>query len=146
MKSASSLLILLTTVSLCYAGDNQSGYGGYGTVIAIEVRAHGEFNGVVGRLEYTETTLDLVTFLLAPRVIVGTQVYEILEKTITSEAVHHIKGRNQYEAVASGSIDLRDRSNPRITLVGQGGHVFTNMSMQAKEMKAKYIPQIDLGL
>lgn len=142
MKRVLFCFIFIILFSVCYATDDDSGYG---TVIAVEIKVNGQFNGVVGRLEYTGRTIDLVTFSLHERVLVGSQVYEVLEKTISEKGVHHIKCQNQYGVIASGTIDFRDRSKPQITLVGQGGHVFTNISKEAKEMQMKYIPKIFLG-
>jgi len=142
MKKILFFIIFMAIFSVCYAADDDSGYG---TVIAVEVKVNGQFNGVVGKLEYTGKTIDLVTFSLHERIIVLPQVYEVLEKTITQKGVHYIKCQNQYGAIASGTIDFRDRAKPQITLVGQGGHVFTNISKEAKEMQIKYIPKIDLG-
>ena len=135
-------LAILTIFSVCYAANDDSGYG---TVIAVEVRVNGQFNGVVGKLEYTGTTVDLVTFSLHERIIVLPEVCEVREKTITAKGVHHIRCQNQYGAITSGTIDFRDRSKPQITLVRQGGHVLTNISKEGKEMQMKYIPTIDLG-
>ncbi len=135
-------LLALALSSPSYAADNDSGYG---TVIAIEVRAHGQFNGVVGRLEYTGRTIDIVTFKLSERVIVLPQVCELLEKTTTNRGIHSLKCRNQYGATLQGTIDFRDRAKPTVTLVGEGGHVYTNISKEAREMAQTYIRNIELG-
>lgn len=131
--------------SICYAADNDSGYG---TLISVEVKVNNKFNGVVGRLEYNGNTIDIVTFgegIAGIGVIALPQVYQIIEKTINSKGVHHIKCQNQYGTIASGTIDFRDRLNPKITLVGEGGHVFTNISEEGKKWQKKNIPNIILG-
>lgn len=114
MKKILILFCITVTAifSVCYATDDDSGYG---TLIAVEVKVNGQFNGVIGKLGYTGRTIELVTFslgafpsLLGERIIVLPQVYEVLEKTITARGVHHIKCQNQYGAIASGTIDFRD--------------------------------------
>ncbi len=141
-RMLATCLLALALSSPSHATDNDSGYG---TLIAIEVREHGQFNGVVGMLEYTARTIDIVTFQLSERVIVLPQVCELLEKTITNNGVHSLTCRNQYGAIFQGTIDFRDRAKPTVTLVGEGGHAYTNISQEAREMKQKYIPNIELG-
>ncbi len=141
-RMLATCLLALALSSPSYATDNDSGYG---TLIAIEVREHGQFNGVFGKLEYTARTIDVVTFHLSERVIVLPQVCKLLEKTTTNKGTHSLKCRNQYGATFQGTIDFRDQAKPTVTLVGEGGHVYTNISKETREMKQKYIPNIELG-
>ena len=137
------LLVLLVPI-ICYATDTDSGYG---TLIAVEIRVNNKFSGIIGKLEYTGETIDLVTFQkgLLREVIVLPEVCQIIEKTINSEGVHHIKCRNQYGTIASGTIDFHDRVAPKITLVRESGHVITNISQEGKKLQKEYIPKITLG-
>jgi hypothetical protein len=57
----------------------------------------------------------------------------------------HIKGKNQYGTMASGTIDFRDQLRPIITLVTEDGVVITNISNEGKEWQKKNIPNIGLG-
>lgn len=100
----------MTLFSLCYTTDDDSGYG---TVIAVEIKVNGQFNDVVGMLEYTGRMINLVTFSLhEPQVIVLPQVFQVLEKTIHSKEIHHIKCQNQHGVITSGTIDFRHRYAP----------------------------------
>lgn len=144
MKTILLCLILLLVPIICYASDADSGYG---TLIAIEIRANDKFSGIIGKLEYTGETIDLVTFQkgLFGGVIVLPEVCQITEKTINSPGVHHIKCRNQYGTIASGTIDFHDRAFPKITLVRESGQVITNISKEGKKLHNEYIPKVTLG-
>ncbi len=145
MKRVFLYVIILVMHSICYAGDPDSGYG---TLIAVEIRVNNEFTGIVGKLEYTGKTVDIVTFGLGVAgvgVVALPEVCNIIQKTINSRGVHHIKCENQYGTVASGTIDLRDSLKPKITLVRESGTVITNISDQGKTWQKKNIPNIPLG-
>jgi hypothetical protein len=137
--------IIISLHSLCYAGDPVTGYG---TLIAVEFKANNKFNQAVGKLEYTGESIDIVSFtegVAGIGIIALPQVYLIIEKTINSNGVHHIKGRNQYGTIASGTIDFRDQVKPKITFVTEGGIVITNISTEGKDWQKKHIPNMVLG-
>ena len=148
------ILALLTVVSLlisisgkCFAGDPDTGYG---TNIAIEFKLDNKSYKppIIGHLEYTGFSLDIVSIfegMAGIGILTSAQVYVVDEKTITTKGVHHIKGKNQYGTMASGTIDFRDELKPKITLVTQGGVVITNISDEGKEWQKKNIPNMILG-
>ena len=143
MRTLAFFLMLLTMSSVtCAAEDSCSG-----TYIAIEIKVNNKISdGIVGKLEYAGNNIELVTFTVGGgRAIVLPQVYEVIEKTINSTGVHHIKCRNQNGVVASGTIDCRDKTKPKITLALEGGQVITNISPEGKKLQKEYIPKVDLG-
>jgi hypothetical protein len=139
--------ILIFLYSICFAGDPNSGYG---THIAVEFKVDNKSYKppIIGHLEYTGFSLDIVSiFEGAFGVGIQTQAwaYTITEKAISIKGVHHIKAKNQYGIIASGTIDFRDQVNPKITLVIESGVVITNISNEGKEWQKKHIPNIELG-
>lgn len=140
-------LIFIFLYSICFAGDPNSGYG---THIAVEFKVDNKSYKppIIGHLEYTGSSIDIVSIF---RGISGigiqtqAQVYLIIEKKVISKGVHHIKGKNQYGVITSGTIDFRDQVNPKITLVTEGGVVITNISNEGKEWQKKHIPNMELG-
>lgn len=131
--------------SLCYAGDPATGYG---TLIAVEFKANNKFNQAVGKLEYSGESIDIVSFtegVAGIGIIALPQVCFIIEKTIKSKGVHHIKGRNQNGTIASGTINFRDQIKPKITFITDGGIVITNISTEGKDWQKKHIPNMVLG-
>lgn len=147
-------LVLLALVSLlisisakCFAGDPDTGYG---TNIAIEFKMDNKSYKppIIGHLEYTGFSFDIVSIfegIAGIGILTSAQVYVVVEKTISTKGVHHIKGKNQYGTMASGTIDFRDQLKPKITLVTQGGVVITNISDEGKEWQKKNIPNMILG-
>jgi hypothetical protein len=140
-------IITLATYSLCYAGDPDSGYG---TNIAIEFKSDNKSYKppIIGHLEYTGTSLDIVSIfegIAGIGILTQAQVYFVVEKTIVAKGIHQIKGRNQYGTMASGTIDFRNQVKPKITLVTETGVVITNISNEGKEWKEKNIPSVLLG-
>jgi hypothetical protein len=137
-------MILVVSFTICYAGDPVTGEG---TLIAIDFRANNMLTAV-GILEYTGKTIEIVGFaqgIASIGIVPVPQIYKIIDKTITSKGIHHIKAKNQNGVIASGTINFRDQVNPKITLITDGGTVITNISTEGLEWKKKYIPNIILG-
>jgi hypothetical protein len=59
-------------------------------------------------------------------------------KKFIAKGIHHIKGKNQYETIASVTIDFRDQVRPTITFVTESGTVITNISKEGKDWQKKY--------
>ena len=140
-------LALVLAHSICFAADPDSGYG---TDIAIEYIANDKSYRppIVGHLQYTGHSIDVVSiFEGGPGLGLFTQaeVYLLTEKTVVSKGVHLIKGQNQYGTIASGTIDFRDRANPRITFTTRAGVVIKNISSEGREWQKKNLPNIFLG-
>ncbi len=72
------------------------------------------------------------------------QVYIVIEKRIVAKGLHHLKAKNQYGTIASGTIDFRDQLKPKVILVTEGGIVVTNISSEGKEWQKRNIPKIVL--
>jgi hypothetical protein len=149
LRSASALLcfLLLFGHTICFAGDPDSGYG---TLIAIEFKLDNKSYKppIVGHLEYTGFSVDVVSVfegIAGIGILTQAQVYLILEKKIVAKGVHHIKAKNQYGTMASGTIDFRDLLKPKINLEQEGGVVITNISNEGKAWQKKNIPSIILG-
>jgi hypothetical protein len=139
--------ILILLPAICFAGDPDTGYG---TLISIEFKVDNKSYKppIIGHLEYTSSSIDIVSIfegIAGIGILTQAQVYLIVEKKIISKGVHHIKGKNQYGTIASGTIDFRDQLKPKLTLVTEGGVVITNISNEGKEWQKKNIPNIILG-
>jgi hypothetical protein len=140
-------IVIIFVHSICFARDPDSGYG---TLIAIEFKLDNKSYKppIIGHLEYTGFSLDIVTIfegIAGIGILTQAQVYIIVEKEIIYKGVHHIKGKNQYGTIASGTIDFRDQVKPKITLVTEGGVVITNISNEGKDWQKKNMPNIILG-
>lgn len=139
--------ILIFVHSICFAGDPDSGYG---TLIAVEFKVDNKSYKppIIGHLEYIGSSIDIVVIfkgIAGIGILTQAQVYLIVEKKIITKGVHHIKGKNQYGTIASGTIDFRNQIKPKITLVTEGGVVITNISSEGKEWQKKDIPNFELG-
>ena len=139
--------ILLGTFSIACAGDPDTGYG---TLIAVEFKVDNKSYKppIVGHLEYTGNSIDIVSIfegIAGIGVLTQAQVYIVVEKEIVAKGVHHLKAKNQYGTIASGTIDFRNMIKPKVTLVTEGGVVITNISNEGKEWQNKNIPKIILG-
>jgi hypothetical protein len=139
--------ILLGTYSVSFAGDPDTGYG---TLIAVEFKVDNQSYKppIIGHLEYTGTSLDIVSIfegIAGIGVLTQAQVYIVVEKEIVAKGVHHLKAKNQYGTTASGTIDFRDQLKPKVTLVTEGGVVITNISNEGKKWQKRNIPRIVLG-
>lgn len=144
MKRILFCIIILIIHSTCYARDPVTGYG---TLIAIEFKQN-DMVTAVGKLEYTGETFEIVGFSqgIAGLGIVATpQIYKLIDKTIRSQGIHHVKGQNQNGVIASGTIDFRDQVKPKITFITDGGTIITNISTEGRKLRKKYIPNIMLG-
>ena len=140
-------IIVFGTCSTSFGGDPATGYG---TLIAVEFKVDNKSYKppIVGHLEYTGTSLDIVSIfegIASIGVLTQAQVYIVLEKEIVAKGVHHLKAKNQYGTIASGTIDFRDQLKPKVTLVTEGGVVITNISTEGKEWQKRNIPKIILG-
>jgi hypothetical protein len=139
--------ILQGACCVSFAGDPDTGYG---TLIAVEFKVDNKSYKppIIGHLEYTGTSLDIVSIfegIAGIGVLTQAQVYVLVEKQIVTKGVHHVKAKNQYGTTASGTIDFRDQLKPKVTLVTEGGVVITNISDEGKEWQKKNIPKIILG-
>ncbi len=140
-------LSIIFAHSICFPIDPDSGYG---TNIAVEFMVNGKSYRppIVGHLRYTGYSIDVVSIFeggAGTGIYTQAEVYLLVERTVVSKGVHLIKGKNQYGAIASGTIDFRDQAKPRITFETQAGVVITNISSEGKEWQAKHIPNIVLG-
>lgn len=114
--------------------------------IAFEFQEHGKFTGVIGKAYVTEAAVEVVTFAENSGEVVPFAFIEtILEKRSQIEGLYNIKCRNQLGVVSTGTIDVRDILNPKITLISDTGITLTNISESGRKMKNKYLPKVDLG-
>ena len=114
--------------------------------IAFEFQEHGKFTGVIGKAYVTETAVEVVTFAeRSGEVVPFAFIYTILEKRSQVEGLYNIKCRNQMGVVSTGTINVRDILNPKITLISDTGITLTNISESGRKMKNKYLPKVDLG-
>jgi hypothetical protein len=139
--------VILVTCSVSVAGDPDSGYG---TNIAVEFKVDNKSYRppIVGHLEYTGSSFDIVSIfdgIADIGILTQAQVYIVIEKQVAAKGLHHVKARNQYGAIVSGTIDFRDQLRPKVTLVTEGGVVITNISEEGKDWQKRNIPKIVLG-
>jgi len=114
--------------------------------IAIEFQEHGKFTGIIGKAYITDEAVEVVTFAeQSGRVVPFAFIYTIIQKGHKIDGVYDIKCRNQLGVVSTGTIDLRDRLNPRITLTTDKGISITNISNGGRKMKNELLPRVDLG-
>ena len=114
--------------------------------IAIELQEQGKFTGVIGKSYITEQSVEVVAFAEQNgEVVPFAFIYGILEKERKSDDVYNIKCKNQLGVVSTGTIDLRDRLKPKITLTTNKGITLTNISDGGRKMKREFLPRVDLG-
>lgn len=114
--------------------------------IAIELQEQGKFTGVIGKAYITEQSIAVVTFTaLNGEVVPFAFIDGILEKESKSDNVYNIKCRNQLGVVSTGTVDLRNRLKPKISLTTDKGITLTNISDDGRRMKNKFLPKVDLG-
>jgi hypothetical protein len=114
--------------------------------IAFEFQEHSKFTGVIGKAYLTDNAVEIVTFAeQSGEVVPFAFIYTILEKESKTEGVYNIKCRNQLGVVSTGTIDLRDRLKPKITLTTDKGITLTNISDSGRRMKKQFLPRVDLG-
>lgn len=123
---------------------------GFATVlqesIAIEFQENRKFTGIIGKAYVTERAVEVVTFAEQKGMAVPFAfIYTILEKENKIDRVYNVKCRNQLGVLSEGTIDLRDRSKPKITLTSDKGITITNISDGGRKMKKKLLPKVDLG-
>jgi hypothetical protein len=133
---------LTFSFSICFAGDPDSGYG---TNIDVEFKIDNKSYKppIIGHLEYTGDSVDIVSFtegIAGIGIVTNAVVYIVIEKKIVSKGIHHIKGKNQYGVIASGTIDFRDRYKPKINFVTESSVVITNISNDGRAWQKKNIP------
>jgi len=114
--------------------------------IAFEFQENGNFTGVIGKAYVSEKAVEVVTFAEQNGTVVPFAfIYTILEKETKTNGVYNIKCRNQLGVTSVGTIDLRDRANPKITLKSDKGITLTNISDSGRKMKKEFLPKVDLG-
>jgi hypothetical protein len=114
--------------------------------IAFEFQEHGKFTGIIGKAYVTETAVEVVTFAQqSGEVVPFAFIYTILEKRSQVEGTYNIKCRNQLGVVSTGTIDVRDPLNPKVTLTSDKGITLTNISDNGRKMKKEFLPRVDLG-
>lgn len=114
--------------------------------IAFEFQEHGKFTGIIGKAYVTETAVEVVTFAQqSGEVVPFAFIYTIFEKRSQTEGIYYIKCRNQLGVVSTGTIDVRDPLNPKVTLTSDKGITLTNISDGGRKMKKEFLPRVDLG-
>lgn len=114
--------------------------------IAIELQEQGKITNVIGKAYITEQSVEVVTFAEQNgEVVPFAIIYVILEKESKSDDVYNIKCRNQLGVVSTGTIDLRDRLKPKITLTTGKGITLTNISDGGRKIRKEFLPRVDLG-
>jgi len=114
--------------------------------IAIELQEQGKFTGVIGKAHITEQSVEVVTFASQNGAVVPFAfIYGILEKERKSNDFYNIRCRNQLGVMSTGTIDLRDKLKPKITLTKDKGISLTNISESGRKMKTEFLPRVDLG-
>ena len=114
--------------------------------IAIEFRESGKFTGIIGKAYVTEKAIEVVTFAEQNGQVIPFAFIEVLlRKESKIDGVYSIKCRNQLGVVSTGTIDLRDRLNPKITLTTDNGITLTNISDDGRKMQKEFLPRVDLG-
>ncbi|NPU86378.1 MAG: hypothetical protein HPY65_18015 [Syntrophaceae bacterium] len=120
----------------------------YSIKIAVTIN---EDDFIMGKLEYSNKSLQLVTFNPIVGIIhVEPYLFIVLEKAIVSRNVHRIKCRPLNDKYGSseitGVIDFSNELKPRIHLVNASGYTYvSNMSDVGKRNHEKYIPNVWLG-
>lgn len=114
--------------------------------IAIEFQEHGKFTGIIGKAYVTEKAIEIVTFAEQNGVVIPFAFIDtFLEKESKTEGSYNIKCRNQLGVISTGTLDLRNRLNPKIILTTDKGITVTNISSDGRKMKNKFLPKVDLG-
>jgi hypothetical protein len=142
------LVIFFLFANLACAENMLNSDSYYDIIIAVTV--NGDDN-LMGKLEYSSYTLQLVTFNPVSGVIyTEPYIFEIVEKKIYSKNMHRIKCRavnDKYGLTELiGTIDFRNEIKPKVHLVnGQGRTFITNISEKGKKTAQKYMPHVWLG-
>lgn len=124
----------------------------YSIKIAVTIN---ENDNIVGKLEYSNRpplySIQLVTFgSVAGQIFSDPYVFEMIEKIILEPKLHQIKCRPLNDmygyGTIFGSIDFRDRTNSKVTLVTECGRKnIGNITAKGKEFHSKMIQNVWLG-
>lgn len=151
MKIKTTILIfvfVLSFFSLCQVAQGENLAKSTIAPIAIETRANNKFNNFIGTLNFdAPQTMTVVTFSRGAlgSVVCLPTIYKILEEERKPFNIYHIKAENQYGVTLSGTVNVSDKFNPKITLVLDSGILITNISDEGRKMKKEYIPKVFLG-
>ena len=139
MKRIFICLIMFAMTSTVFAADLSGS-------IAIELQERGKFTGVIGNAYLTDKAVEVVTFIEKDgEVIPFGFIYAMLDKESMIDGVYNIKCKNQLGVLFTGTIDLRNRMNPKINLTTDQGITLTNISDNGRKMKKEFLPRVDLG-
>jgi hypothetical protein len=124
----------------------------YSIKIAVTIN---ENDNIVGKLEYSNRPplypIQLVTFgSVAGQIFSEPYVFEMIDKIILEPKLHQIKCRPLNDmygyGTIFGSIDFRDRTSPKVTLVTENGRNYIgNITAKGKEFHSKMFPNVWLG-
>ncbi len=141
-------LIFFLFCSSAWSGNMINSDSNYSIKIAVTIN---ENDNIVGKIEYSNRGLRLVTFCrMGDEIYTEPYLFEILERVVVSQNIHKIKClsiNDQYgfEEI-TGAIDFRDELNPKIRLVTTGLIAYiSNISEKGKEIHMKYVPRVYLG-
>ena len=143
-----SLLIFSIFVTHAWSASLFDSDSNYDIFLAVSIN---ESDNIVGKLEYSDGALQLVTFsLVGDEILTEPYLFEIVEKTIVSKNVYRIKCHSINDKYGSpeitGTIDFSNELKPKIHLVNTYGNTYvSNILEKGKEMRMKYIPNIWLG-
>lgn len=139
MKKLFLFFFIFIIISKIFASDSP-------VTVAFEFQEKGKFSGIIGKAYIKDTTIEIVTFAeLDDEIIPFAYIYTILEKQNQVKGLYNIKCKNQLGVTSTGTIDMRDRLNPKITLISDTGIILTNISEGGRKMKDKYLPKVNLG-
>lgn len=141
-------VFILSSFPLCQVAQGENLAKSTIAPIAIETRANNKFNGFIGTLNFdAPQTMTVVTFSRGALggVVCLPTIYKIIEEERKSFNIYHIKAENQYGITLSGTVNVSDKSSPKITLVLDNGILITNISDEGRKIKKEYIPKVFLG-
>ena len=147
-KNIICLLIFSIFVTQVWSASLFDSDSNYDVFLAVSIN---ENDNIIGKLEYSNDALQLVTFnLVGGEILTEPYLFEILEKTIVSKNVYRIKCHSINDKYGSpeiiGTIDFSNELKPKIHLVNTYGNTYvSNISEKGKEMHMKYIPNVWLG-
>lgn len=142
------LLIFSIFVTQVWSASLFDSDSNYDVFLAVSIN---ENDNIIGKLEYSNNALQLVTFnLVGGEILTEPYHFEILEKTIVSKNVYRIKWHSINDKYGSpeiiGTIDFSNELKPKIHLVNTYGNTYvSNISEKGKELHMKYIPNVWLG-
>jgi hypothetical protein len=142
------LVIFPLSASQAWPANTFNSDSNYSITIAVTINKD---DYIIGKLEYSNNTLQLVTFNPIGGVIYAEPyLFEILEKTIVTKNVHKIRClplNDKYgNAEITGTIDFSNELKPKIDLLNVGGDTYiSNISEKGKKTHMEYIPNVWLG-